>query len=506
MPSPDATTADAYEAVRLNFASFDVRPVPGEEQVPQRVEKAVDAACVLLGSSQFSARPVADQVGIIKMVHDTLMGRPGPNLPIVAELGLRRFAAMLAVDDLTEQQVCTVYDALHGLYFAGITDVRELRRFDRIVPPTERWFAAHAERMGRNGVVSPDGPVTIAYLMHVGHLDRGNAVTPLILSLARMHAQQNPRRVIVYLVEYAAPAFEALLAEHGLTFRSFPQYGSYHRIDEVAAQLQADGVDVVITEQNRAIAAALFARRVAPLQMWLDTGFPFWSLASLDWTIAPGRSSDVESDRISPIVWRQTADTLKREVDAQAIADLRASFPKSAFVLGVFVRLVKLNATFLEFLGRLLEANPRFHLVIAGPGETQAIDAFRGAPHRAGRVTFAPGNVDLSLYGPAIDLMCDTFPFIGGNACREVTAHGTPVVSKLGTPWDGVLKADRNPDLLAATEDAYIALVDRLATDPTFLARQREVALSLAAAYVDPVAMIEDVERAIAAAAHLRTG
>jgi predicted O-linked N-acetylglucosamine transferase (SPINDLY family) len=107
--------------------------------------------------------------------------------------------------------------------------------------------------------------------------------------------------------------------------------------------------------------------------------------------------------------------------------------------------------------------------------------------------------VDLNVYGPAIDLMCDTFPFIGGNACREVSAHGTPVIAKLGTSWDALLRKDRNPDLLARNEDEYIALAVRMADDGVFRARQRDVALEKATEYTDPQQMIEDVEAAIAA-------
>ena len=169
-------------------------------------------------------------------------------------------------------------------------------------------------------------------------------------------------------------------------------------------------------------------------------------------------------------------------------------------MLGVFVRLIKLNASYMEFLARLVRAHPRFHLIIAGPGDPHPVEIFlEQQPEIAARVRFMPGSVDLNLYGPAIDLMCDTFPFIGGNACREVSAHGTPVISKLGTPWDEMLRADRNPELLAASEEEYIALAVRMATDEEFRRKQRRVATAKAAEYSVPDSAIEDIEAAIVA-------
>jgi hypothetical protein len=75
-------------------------------------------------------------------------------------------------------------------------------------------------------------------------------------------------------------------------------------------------------------------------------------------------------------------------------------------------------------------------------------------------------NVDLNVYGKVINVMCDTFPFIGGYACREIAAQGTPVISMLGTRWDDLLREERSPELLANDEldmsnwsDVFIAIV-----------------------------------------------
>ncbi len=461
---------------------------------------ALDDASLILGSPVFNTLRVARRVEVFAALHGTLMSVPSRHLPIIAELGMRRFVDMLEEPDLTEPQACAVYDVLHSFYFAGVSDVRELRRFDRIAPLFEAWLEARHGRKEPPAMAYPARPLRIGYLFHTAHLERGNAVTPLMLSLAEMHSAREAREITIYAAQYVADGFRAEMERRGLAVREFRQDARYDRIDEVANQIRTDGIDILFTEQNRALAAALFVRRVAPRQLWIDTGFPFWTLRALDWTLSPSADPDDPPPRTSPLIWRQVAETLAAPVDASAVAAQRAELPRDSFALGVFARLIKLDRNFLDVLRRIVGADPRFHLVIAGPGDAREIEAFVGRPELAGRITFRPGSVDLNVYGPAIDLMCDTFPFIGGNACREVAVHGTPVLSKLGTPWDAVLRADRNPELLARTEDEYVALALRMLNDPEFRERQRRVTREIAAEYTNPGVMLDDIEAAIAAA------
>lgn len=498
----DPTSRLAFERAWVRFSRTDIVGTDDGRDLPGIRKDAIEDACALLASPVFGKQPVERQVVILAALHSTLMSAPSADLPLVADLGLRRFKAMLDDPGLTEAGACAVFDALHSLYFAGVSDVRDLRRFDAIVPPFEAWLENRVGRHPRPTVASPNGRMlTVVYLLHTSHFERGNAVSPLIASIAEMHSARPDRRILVYAVQHVAPGFVEQMNEKGVTVCAIPQDSRYDRIDEVAASLRADNADVVVTEQNRAIAAALFVRRVAPRQMWIDTGFPFWSLKALDWTLSPVfADSPGAPPRTSAISFRQSAASLRTAVDAEAVSRVRSALPTDAFVLGVFVRLIKLNQAYLDFLGRLMDADPRFYLIIAGPGDSQFVDAFVARSDLAGRVTYVQGSVDLNVYGPAIDLMCDTFPFIGGNACREVSAHGTPVLAMLGTPWDALLRKARNPDLLARTEEEYIALARRMAADDKFRARQRRVTLDMAEEYGNPEQVIDDVEAAIAKA------
>ncbi len=460
-------------------------------------ETCFSDACTLLSSPHFAALPIAKRHATIIALHNTLMSAPSPDLVPVADLGLRQFRRMLADPSLTNAQAMGVYDALHSLYFSGVTDVLDLRRFDAIAQAFESWLLKRHVPLPKT-LPATGGTLRIAYLLHTGHDHRGNAVTPLIVSLAAAHTARPDREVFLYLVQYVDPDFAERISNRPFVVRSFPQNDRYDRLDEVAAAMREDHIDVVITEQNRAIATALFAQRVAPLQIWADTGFPFWSLRSLDWTLAPAASDPPDTTaRKSRLTWRQEAATLKQRADPSKVSAARNQFPADAFILGVFVRLIKLNPEFLRLLGELLAAEPTFRLIIAGTGDATAVQAFAADPLHVDRVLFLHENVDLNVYAQVIDVMCDTFPFIGGNACRQVMAHGTPVVSMLGTAWDTFLHEDRSPDLLAKDHRDYVDTIRRLHQNHDFLVAQREISNQLYAKQTDPKKMIEDVESAI---------
>lgn len=462
-------------------------------------------ACTLLSSPHFATLGADRRTATILALHDTLMSAPSPDLVPIAELGIRQFRQMLREPGLTMPQAMGIFDALHSMYFSGVSDVVDLRRFDYIVPHFEEWLSKQSVPASPSSCsLSNEAPLTIAYLLHTAHFDRGNAVSPLIVLLANTHAKAPNRRVLLYLVQYVGSDFQAQIGESDFTLRVFPQGRSYERMDEIAAAMRADHVDVVITEQNRAIAAALFARRVAPLQMWLDTGFPFWNLKSLDWTFSPNITGAPDSIlRRSGLYCHQPSSVIKSDISDSEIDRIRSSFPAGSFVLGVFVRLIKLNERVFDLLEKLLAIEPAFQLLIVGTGDPSHVKNFIAQSANANRIKFLNENVDLHVYGRVVDVMCDTFPFIGGHACREVGAQGTPVVSMLGTAWDTVLQEERNPDLLARDPEGYIDLVRRLFNDGDFRKRQRRVAFEVFADRADSERTIADLEAGINAAAKL---
>ena len=103
-------------------------------------------------------------------------------------------------------------------------------------------------------------------------------------------------------------------------------------------------------------------------------------------------------------------------------------------------------------------------------------------------------------YGRLIDVFLDTFPFIGGLACRDVACHGKPVVSLLAGEWDILLKEERIPSLLVSSIDEYFNVATRLVLDDQFYKASATETLMLSAHKNDGVEMISDVEFGISCA------
>jgi glycosyltransferase involved in cell wall biosynthesis len=157
--------------------------------------------------------------------------------------------------------------------------------------------------------------------------------------------------------------------------------------------------------------------------------------------------------------------------------------------------------------GELLERLPETHLLIVGTGDDRSVREFVDDPRAKGRVTFWHRNVDLNVYGRLIDVMLDTFPFVGGNACREVAIHGKPVVSMRSVDWNRLLTKERDPVLLASSPEEYIQMVTRLVRDEHFYKECGEAARTITLERANAEKMVDDIEAGIGQAyATLRVG
>src|SRR3954452_961784 len=203
VPGEDTTSRLAFERAWTRVSNVDLITPRGNIEHAGVRKLAIDDACTVLSSPVFSLQPMVRKVAMIVALHNTLMSLPSPDLQPVADLGLRQFGDMLRDRAITEPQACSVYDALHSLYFAGASDIRDLRRFDAAVPAFELWLE---QRHGRHRpppmTLPATRPLTIAYLLHTAHTHRGNAVSPLIGSLAEMHSVRRNRRILLYAVQH----------------------------------------------------------------------------------------------------------------------------------------------------------------------------------------------------------------------------------------------------------------------------------------------------------------
>jgi predicted O-linked N-acetylglucosamine transferase (SPINDLY family) len=163
----------------------------------------------------------------------------------------------------------------------------------------------------------------------------------------------------------------------------------------------------------------------------------------------------------------------------------KASFGvEGRFVFGEFVNAMKLSPRLLAVWALIFERVPEavlaFSLVDASDESP-----FRAAASRAGispeRLLFLPAQGDherLRARYSVIDAVLDTFPYSGGDTTLSALDSGVPVVTLKGLRHSertsaSILAHLGLDELVAETEEDYVATAIRLATDPEFLARTK---------------------------------
>lgn len=507
LPSLDINSREFLAETIARFRARSLIGLESSEMQQREYSHAFQDAMLILSSEAFGDLPLELQVETIAVIRAMVMSVILRESVAIADAIARHYPRMLQHSEMTEPLACLVYDCLYALYFAGARNVSEMRAFDsECVAPFEAWLKARLPSAPRPPL--PKNPRHICYFLHTGHFQKGNAVSPIIASLARAHAARPDRRIFLYAVQYVFDDLARAFEGSGVVVRTFPQDTGYNRIEEIATQMRRDRIDVAVSDLNAAVGAALFMRRVAPLQMWTVMGYPYWSLRELDWTLLIGMDHQqgfgIRRDRFSYLRVRQEAATLEQDCDPRALEQARASLPQGAFVFAVFSRLIKISGQLLDAAARLLEAETRAHLLIAGTGDPRLIFDFLERPELRGRVTFLHRNVDLNVYGRVVEAMLDTFPFHGGNSFREVVVHGKPVLAVLTPDWERLLRDERDPALLARDLDEFVAIALRLVRDPAFYAERSAEAIRLTQRIVDTTVMVDDVEEGIARAAAQR--
>lgn len=507
-PLADVNSREYLSEAIARFRTRGFVGLQGAEANRREYGHAFQDVMLILSSDAFEELPLETQVETIGAIYNTVISSVLRESVTIADAITQHYPRLLRHPGMTEPLACRVYDCLYGLYFAGARSLSDMRAFDSgCVAPFEAWLKARLPDPVEPSLAVEPGH--IAYFLHCAHFDKGNAVSPIIASLARAHAARPNRTVFLYAVQWVADDFVRAFKDVNVVVRTFAQDTRYDRLDEIAAQMRADRIAVAISDLNAAVGAALFTRRVAPLQMWTVMGYPYWTLSELDWVLLIGMDHQggfgIRRDRFSYLRVCQEAETLAQDCEESALQEARSALPRGAFVFAVFSRLIKVSDQLLGAVARILEAEPRAHLLVVGTGDPRSIYEFLAGPALAGRVTFLNRNVDLNVYGRVIDAMLDTFPFHGGNACREVVVHGKPVLAVLSLDWERLLRDERDPLLLARDPGEFVAIALRLARDRAFRDERAAEAIRLTQRILDTAVMADEVETAIARAATLRT-
>jgi len=243
--------------------------------------------------------------------------------------------------------------------------------------------------------------------------------------------------------------------------------------DTVASMISKDRVDILVDLAGHTSLGrpALFARRLAPVQVsWLGY-FCTTGLSTMDYFIGDAISTPKEwqphfSEKLALLP--QTRFCYRPPTEAPPVVELPALQGKP-FTFGCFNNLAKLNAEVIALWSKILFANPDSRLILRARflddiKTRHAIESrFRSAGAPLERIEMygqVPHRTLLEAYGK-IDLALDPFPFGGGMTSLEALWMGVPVLTLMGGRVAGrqtasFLQALGMEEFIASTPEEYI--------------------------------------------------
>ena len=295
----------------------------------------------------------------------------------------------------------------------------------------------------------------------------------------------------------AALAYMSHAGEDRVSERLRPLFDMWRNIaglddDEAADLIERDAIDILVDLSGHSAGNRLlmFARKPAPIQVtWI--GHPGTTgLNAIDY-----RLTDAGTDPVglaeplhSEQLWRlpRVTATYMGVDDLPPVRD-RAPFEDAGYItFGCFNRLTKVSHGALQTWARILTVVPDARLFIVatdiGSPEVRRVVEERlassGMP--LDRVIFQPrvnsGYHDLYHQ---VDIALDPYPYNGGTTSFDTLSMGVPFIALNGNhaaarTGASILKVIGLPDLIADTEDAYVAIARDLAGDRDRLRATRQ--------------------------------
>ena len=256
--------------------------------------------------------------------------------------------------------------------------------------------------------------------------------------------------------------------------------------DDLGARLRADGLDVLVHMAGHFSYSGLrlLCERIAPVQISYPhfpatTGCPGIDYVLTDVWTSPAGTDGEYSERL----YRLPAGSLVYAApeDGPSVAPPpRLTRPYCTF--GIFQRLAKFNAPFLDAVAAVLARVPQSRLLIHN-GDAE-IDRPASATVRALRQRFAARGIDparLHLRGPLpyhehlkmvgqVDVALDSFPYNGQTMTCESMWMGVPVVTighgtHVSRVGGAILTRAGYPEWIARTTAEYVELASSLASN-----------------------------------------
>lgn len=430
---------------------------------------AAEAACRILDAPEFEAEGITQKLRLARRMVDLYTSSWNPAGVQIRTPLQRLYRSLIEADLLSISQAVELYDSLYFLYWYTTISVEEQRGFaGGVVEPFSAWvrrsqrrFPARRKRFGRRP--------RVAYLCQFATMGQGNALAPMAILAARALRDGDETEPFLYAWLYCDEAFAAEVARANVPLRRFPAADHEDRVEAIFAQMQADEIDIVITDMNSAIPAVLFERRCAATQIYCQWGMPFWPLKEIDsilmsWHAQPALFG-FETYKTTQAVLPWDIAALAPPRDEAAIVAERARFPREQRLIGMYGRLAKASATYLEILADILAKAPSIGVVIGGTGDGNMIENFARKRGLSDRLHVVANFVDGHVWGRFIDIFLDTFPLHGGISAREMIAIGRPVVTMRSREMPNLV-GERDPMLCADDAHAYSDITLKLLKRP----------------------------------------
>ncbi len=396
--------------------------------------------------------------------------------------------------------LANVYKEL-GLFKESIAESMQALRIRPFFPPAhsnllltsnydpqatnEQIFEIHQQYFPKQGahlarttahanLTYPDRPLRIGY---VSPDLREHPVTSFLEPILANH-DRRVSSVVLYNDVSAPDVTTTRLANYGHEWRN-----THGRTDdEVAAMVQADGVDILIdlaghTAHNR---LPMFARKPAPVQVSY-IGYPSTTgVPTIDYLITDNVIDQPGDDRfyteklvrLEPSFCCFTASPF-----CPNVAPLPA-MQRGQITFGSLNGLMKLNDHVLMFWARLLREVPNSRLLlirntIRGPVADRIRNLFRHQGIDDARIdlrdNWGGGRMHYAAY-EEIDIALDVFPWSGHTTACEALWMGVPVVTLYGARHAGrmvssVLNAAGLSGWIAQSPEQYISIAQQLASN-----------------------------------------
>ncbi|CAD5285552.1 conserved hypothetical protein [Bosea sp. 62] len=358
--------------------------------------------------------------------------------------------------------MCELVDFVFFLVWCS--EESNIRQSERLLEPLRVASTKFAKSAPRRNLPRParKGPYRVAWLgMYV---QSDNPMSTALHQIAPALLASG-HQLDVYAWRFCDDAFRSNLEAMGARVHELAQSTPLETILAIEARSLQDQPDIAISDMNNGIPTALFSRRLAPVQIFLQAGMPAWPVQHLDavfnsFGFDPQKAGWGDAQMLrTNAPWDGAA--LDPAVAETEIAAERALLPCGTRLIGSYGRFSKITLPYLEAAEKILLRCPDVGFVLGGTGDAAHIRSFITNSAAGSRITVEERYVSGHVWGHILELMLDTWPVTAGIAAREMLAKSKPVVT-LHSEEMPAMDLQRDPALVARTWEGFVDMAVHL--------------------------------------------